>query len=238
MLLSPKLLPVVFWFGCVDLVNTYMGGQLHCCPLEASVCMAVHGPIPVIPMNCSSVHTLTSVPQRFIRSRGGDGCHPTIRREEEFDEDRLSGEYYSGEEFYEDDSMLSGDRYFFLIFTQQSYVLLYPVLLTNIFLVAFARNLKSYICYSVPTGIRTVTQSMRLPKVTITLTVTTTTMSSLSTATQGGHQRDGCFLPHLKVSPVLTYSMNYMFSVNALYVHITFNIVCLSYIINGLKALK
>uniref|UniRef100_A0A8C7Z2J9 Voltage-dependent L-type calcium channel subunit alpha n=1 Tax=Oryzias sinensis TaxID=183150 RepID=A0A8C7Z2J9_9TELE len=30
---------------------------------------------------------------------------------EEFDEDRFSGEYYSGEEFYEHDSMLSGDRY-------------------------------------------------------------------------------------------------------------------------------
>lgn len=45
------------------------------------------------------------------RSHGVDGRHPTIRREEEFDEDRLSGEYYSGEEFYEDDSMLSGDRY-------------------------------------------------------------------------------------------------------------------------------
>nr|XP_046239642.1 calcium channel, voltage-dependent, L type, alpha 1D subunit, a isoform X3 [Scatophagus argus] len=45
------------------------------------------------------------------RSRGVDGRHPTIRREEEFDEDRFSGEYYSGEEFYEDDSMLSGDRY-------------------------------------------------------------------------------------------------------------------------------
>ncbi|XP_044025265.1 calcium channel, voltage-dependent, L type, alpha 1D subunit, a isoform X6 [Siniperca chuatsi] len=45
------------------------------------------------------------------RSHGVDGRHPTIRREEEFDEDRFSGEYYSGEEFYEDDSMLSGDRY-------------------------------------------------------------------------------------------------------------------------------
>ncbi|XP_069393030.1 calcium channel, voltage-dependent, L type, alpha 1D subunit, a isoform X4 [Paralichthys olivaceus] len=45
------------------------------------------------------------------RSQGGDSRHPTIRREEELDEDRLSGEYYSGEEFYEDDSMLSGERY-------------------------------------------------------------------------------------------------------------------------------
>uniref|UniRef100_A0A4W6EVJ0 Voltage-dependent L-type calcium channel subunit alpha n=1 Tax=Lates calcarifer TaxID=8187 RepID=A0A4W6EVJ0_LATCA len=51
--------------------------------------------------------------QRYphVSLRNGDGRHPTIRREEEFDEDRFSGEYYSGEEFYEDDSMLSGDRY-------------------------------------------------------------------------------------------------------------------------------
>ncbi|XP_068999256.1 calcium channel, voltage-dependent, L type, alpha 1D subunit, a isoform X1 [Embiotoca jacksoni] len=49
--------------------------------------------------------------ETYVRSHRGDGHHPTIRREEEFDEDRLSGEYYSGEEFYEDDSMLSGDRY-------------------------------------------------------------------------------------------------------------------------------
>ncbi|XP_061687550.1 calcium channel, voltage-dependent, L type, alpha 1D subunit, a [Syngnathoides biaculeatus] len=45
------------------------------------------------------------------RSNGGDRRHPTIRREEEVDDDRLSGEYFSGEEFYEDDSMLSGERY-------------------------------------------------------------------------------------------------------------------------------
>ncbi|XP_067360817.1 calcium channel, voltage-dependent, L type, alpha 1D subunit, a isoform X3 [Channa argus] len=49
--------------------------------------------------------------ETYVRSHVGDGHHPTIRREEEFDEDRFSGEYYSGEEFYEDDSMLSGDRY-------------------------------------------------------------------------------------------------------------------------------
>uniref|UniRef100_A0A4W6EVA3 Voltage-dependent L-type calcium channel subunit alpha n=1 Tax=Lates calcarifer TaxID=8187 RepID=A0A4W6EVA3_LATCA len=49
--------------------------------------------------------------ETYVRSHAGDGRHPTIRREEEFDEDRFSGEYYSGEEFYEDDSMLSGDRY-------------------------------------------------------------------------------------------------------------------------------
>lgn len=74
--------------------------------------MAVHGPIPVTPLSSSSVHTLIPSPLPLIRSHGVDGHHPTIRREEEFDEDRFSGEYYSGEEFYEDDSMLSGDRYY------------------------------------------------------------------------------------------------------------------------------
>ncbi|XP_043976791.1 calcium channel, voltage-dependent, L type, alpha 1D subunit, a isoform X12 [Gambusia affinis] len=49
--------------------------------------------------------------ETYVRSQRGDGHHPTIRREEEIDEDRFSGEYFSGEEFYEEDSMLSGDRY-------------------------------------------------------------------------------------------------------------------------------
>ncbi|XP_036387021.1 voltage-dependent L-type calcium channel subunit alpha-1D-like isoform X3 [Megalops cyprinoides] len=49
--------------------------------------------------------------ETYLRSHQGDGRHPTIRREEDYvEEDRYSGEYYSGEEFYEDDSMLSGDR--------------------------------------------------------------------------------------------------------------------------------
>lgn len=73
--------------------------------------MIVHGPIIPTPLSSSSVHTLIPSPLHLIRSQGVDGRHPTIRREEEFDEDRFSGEYYSGEEFYEDDSMLSGDRY-------------------------------------------------------------------------------------------------------------------------------
>ncbi|XP_042155399.1 voltage-dependent L-type calcium channel subunit alpha-1D-like isoform X3 [Oncorhynchus tshawytscha] len=47
--------------------------------------------------------------ETYVRSHRGDARLPTIRREE-FDDDRYSGEYYSGEEFYEDDSMLSGDR--------------------------------------------------------------------------------------------------------------------------------
>uniref|UniRef100_A0A8C2BPG3 Voltage-dependent L-type calcium channel subunit alpha n=1 Tax=Cyprinus carpio TaxID=7962 RepID=A0A8C2BPG3_CYPCA len=44
------------------------------------------------------------------RSQDSDRRRPTIRREEEY-EDHYTGEYYSGDEFYEDDSMLSGDRY-------------------------------------------------------------------------------------------------------------------------------
>lgn len=73
--------------------------------------MAVHGPAQVSPPDRSSALALTPLPSPLARSHGADGHHPTIRREEEYDEDRLSGEYYSGEEFYEDDSMLSGDRY-------------------------------------------------------------------------------------------------------------------------------
>nr|XP_015203636.1 PREDICTED: voltage-dependent L-type calcium channel subunit alpha-1D isoform X7 [Lepisosteus oculatus] len=53
--------------------------------------------------------------ETYIRSDSGEGPFPTIRREDPsgsdyYEEDRYSGEYYSGEEFYEDDSMLSGDR--------------------------------------------------------------------------------------------------------------------------------
>uniref|UniRef100_A0A8C1QGL7 Voltage-dependent L-type calcium channel subunit alpha n=1 Tax=Cyprinus carpio TaxID=7962 RepID=A0A8C1QGL7_CYPCA len=44
------------------------------------------------------------------RSQDSDRRRPTIRREEEY-EDHYTGEYYSGDEFYEDDSMLSGERY-------------------------------------------------------------------------------------------------------------------------------
>lgn len=74
--------------------------------------MAVHGLIQESTPNRSGALTLTPLPSSLVRSHGADGHHPTIRREEECDEDRLSGEYYSGEEFYEDDSMLSGDRYY------------------------------------------------------------------------------------------------------------------------------
>lgn len=49
------------------------------------------------------------------RSESGGGLYPTIRREkpggEETDEERGSAEYYSGEEFHEDDIMLTRDRY-------------------------------------------------------------------------------------------------------------------------------
>lgn len=85
--------------------------------------MAVHGPTSVSNSNNYSACKVSPVLWPSFRSHGGDGRHPTIRREEEIDEDRFSGEYYSGEEFYEDDSMLSGDRYYFfwLHLTWQSF---------------------------------------------------------------------------------------------------------------------
>lgn len=49
------------------------------------------------------------------RSQSGRGHYPTIRREEtgglDSDEERGSGEYFSGEEFHEDDIMVTKDRY-------------------------------------------------------------------------------------------------------------------------------
>uniref|UniRef100_A0A4W4GLI8 Voltage-dependent L-type calcium channel subunit alpha n=1 Tax=Electrophorus electricus TaxID=8005 RepID=A0A4W4GLI8_ELEEL len=44
--------------------------------------------------------------ETYIRSNGTIRQRPTIRREEDFEEDRYSGEYYSGEEYYEDECML------------------------------------------------------------------------------------------------------------------------------------
>uniref|UniRef100_A0A4W6C1C2 Voltage-dependent L-type calcium channel subunit alpha n=1 Tax=Lates calcarifer TaxID=8187 RepID=A0A4W6C1C2_LATCA len=53
--------------------------------------------------------------EAYIRSESGGGLYPTIRREEpgggDSDDERGSGEYYSGEEFHEDDIMLTRDRY-------------------------------------------------------------------------------------------------------------------------------
>ena len=148
--------------------------------------MAVHGPIPWSPPNRSKAPTLTPLHLSLARSHGADGHHPTIRREDEFDEDRLSGEYYSGEEFYEDDSMLSGDRYYFSGSSRCA-------------LLTLRANQQSSLLWFF-LGIRPVTQSMRLPKDIITQTLTTMMMNSLSTTTHGGHQRDGCFLQRLKVS--------------------------------------
>ncbi|XP_008296455.1 voltage-dependent L-type calcium channel subunit alpha-1D [Stegastes partitus] len=52
--------------------------------------------------------------EAYIRSESGGGLYPTIRREEpgagDSDDERGSGEYYSGEEFHEDDIMLTKDR--------------------------------------------------------------------------------------------------------------------------------
>lgn len=72
--------------------------------------MALHGLIAPI-LNTDGHRVLLLIFDLLLRSCGSIRRQPTIRREEEFEEDRHSGEYYSGEEFYEDEGMLSGDRY-------------------------------------------------------------------------------------------------------------------------------
>ncbi|XP_062282956.1 voltage-dependent L-type calcium channel subunit alpha-1D isoform X3 [Scomber scombrus] len=61
-----------------------------------------------------SLSTRTRYYEAYIRSESGGGLHPTIRREEPggeaSDEERGSAEYYSGEEFHEDDITLTRDR--------------------------------------------------------------------------------------------------------------------------------
>ncbi|XP_073325677.1 LOW QUALITY PROTEIN: voltage-dependent L-type calcium channel subunit alpha-1D [Pagrus major] len=58
--------------------------------------------------------TRTRYYEAYIRSESGSGLYPTIRREEpgggDSNDERGSGEYYSGEEFHEDDIMLTRDR--------------------------------------------------------------------------------------------------------------------------------
>ncbi|XP_035015696.2 voltage-dependent L-type calcium channel subunit alpha-1D isoform X1 [Hippoglossus stenolepis] len=58
--------------------------------------------------------TRTRYYEAYIRPESGGGLYPTICREEpgvmDSDEDRGSGEYFSGEEFHEDDIMLTRDR--------------------------------------------------------------------------------------------------------------------------------
>uniref|UniRef100_A0A8C6VWS7 Voltage-dependent L-type calcium channel subunit alpha n=1 Tax=Nothobranchius furzeri TaxID=105023 RepID=A0A8C6VWS7_NOTFU len=59
--------------------------------------------------------TRTRYYEAYIRSKNGGGLYPTIRREEpggrDSDDERGSGEYFSGEEFHEDDIMLTKERY-------------------------------------------------------------------------------------------------------------------------------
>ncbi|XP_032377439.1 voltage-dependent L-type calcium channel subunit alpha-1D isoform X1 [Etheostoma spectabile] len=58
--------------------------------------------------------TRTRYYEAYISSESGGGLYPTIRREEpggrDSDDERGSGEYFSGEEFHEDDIMFPKDR--------------------------------------------------------------------------------------------------------------------------------
>lgn len=53
--------------------------------------------------------------RHVARSESGDGLRSTIRQEEpgdgDSDDGRGSGEYFSGEDFHEDDVMLTHERY-------------------------------------------------------------------------------------------------------------------------------
>lgn len=99
--------------------------MLHRCPGGILHGMALHGHTALsLRGDRESVLLLTSdLPHR---PRGSIRRQPTIRREEDFDEDRYSGEYYSGEEFYEEDGMLSGDRYHHCTLDQCSWVIVVP----------------------------------------------------------------------------------------------------------------
>ncbi|KAM6925423.1 LOW QUALITY PROTEIN: voltage-dependent L-type calcium channel subunit alpha-1D [Xenentodon cancila] len=58
--------------------------------------------------------TRTRYYEAYIRSQSGRGLYPTIRREEpgggDSDDERGSGEYFSGDEFHEDDIMVTKER--------------------------------------------------------------------------------------------------------------------------------
>uniref|UniRef100_A0A4W4GKU4 Voltage-dependent L-type calcium channel subunit alpha n=1 Tax=Electrophorus electricus TaxID=8005 RepID=A0A4W4GKU4_ELEEL len=58
-----------------------------------------------------SVYNPSDLDKPTQPSNGTIRQRPTIRREEDFEEDRYSGEYYSGEEYYEDECMLPRNRY-------------------------------------------------------------------------------------------------------------------------------
>lgn len=68
---------------------------------------------------CTHTHTHTShhplIPSQFLPLRSESSTSPTVSREDirdgDSEEERGSGEYYSGEEFPEDDIMLARDRY-------------------------------------------------------------------------------------------------------------------------------
>lgn len=79
--------------------------------LPREVCMALHGSIPLT-LSSDGQCVLLLISDPLYRPRGGIRRQTTICREEEMEEDRYSGEYYSGEEFYDEGSTLPGDRYY------------------------------------------------------------------------------------------------------------------------------
>lgn len=184
-----NFLPVVLLLA---VVNIYQGGQLHCCPLETCVCMAVHGPIPVTPLKqqqCAHFDPFPLASYQVPRSGWTPPHHPQGRGV--WWRPLLWGVLQWGGVLWRWQYAVRGQVILFL-----------TVLLAHVgkLRIGNMHTCKIFILLYMFTGIRTVTQSMRLPKVTITLTFTMTMTNSLSTMTHGGHQRDGCFLQLLKVS--------------------------------------
>uniref|UniRef100_A0A669AWK2 Voltage-dependent L-type calcium channel subunit alpha n=1 Tax=Oreochromis niloticus TaxID=8128 RepID=A0A669AWK2_ORENI len=88
--------------------------------LVSSFHFSLHEPPPPLPIlvsgskKSSCPWSRTRYYEAYIRSESSGALYPTIRREErangDSDEERGSGEYFSGEEFHEDDIMLSNNE--------------------------------------------------------------------------------------------------------------------------------
>jgi len=174
--------------------------------------MAVHGPSPGIPLNSSTLHTLT--PLFFDCPSGpteGMAATPPSAGRRSLMKTASLGNISAGRSFTRMTVCCQGTGIFSslwcctLIARVHVFLFLMYGFYSNCEALCFKKCYKNKVVIIIInishpiTGIRPVTQSMRLPKATITLTVTMMMTSSLSTATHGDHQREGCFLPHLKV---------------------------------------
>ncbi|KPP69229.1 hypothetical protein Z043_112031 [Scleropages formosus] len=171
------------------------------------ICMAMHDTTaPALMAQGMTLPHFYGLPSTH-RAHAGDDRRPTIRREDDNSEDdRYSGEYYSGDEFYENDSMLSGDSIGeqlkkFLKSRGNSIWILKWAVVCQYVLTWQAEGVSE----GPQTNIVTKMWTMILLEATITLTVTMTMTSSHSTVTPEGHQKDDFSPPHHKVRHIQTH---------------------------------